>query len=764
VETKAQWTRIKELFGAALEREPAERSAFLQEACGEDIRLRQEIESLLEAHDARTQLPESAWNIPPAEQLKPRSIGPYQLLGRIGEGGMGQVWLAEQAAPLHRRVALKLIRWGTYDDTLLHRFQAERQSLAVMDHPSIAKVFDAGATAEGQPYFVMEYVPGIPITKYCDQKKLEIRERLKLFITVCEGVQHAHQKAIIHRDLKPANILVAEVDGKPVPRIIDFGLAKAIHPGTNSEPIQTRVGSFLGTPGYMSPEQCDPSTPDVDTRADVYSLGVVLYVLLSGDTPFDPRALNKKPIHEVLSVLRQQEPRQPSTRVSSDRDASSAAAEARGADPKQLAGQLKGDLDWITMKAIEKDRARRYGTPSELADDIARYLRYEPVNARPAGMLYRLGKYAHRHRIGVAVATVLAVLLVMFGIAQTIQLRKTTRERDRADRIAQFMTGIFRVANPGEQVGSTVTARQVLDKASADVNTGLSKDPDLQARMMYTMGMAYLNLGVYSRAQSLFEQSIQAADAAGEAEGADNLRTTQRLAWTLFQEGRLGEAETQQRRLVDIERHLLGPQNSETVGTMGDLATTLDEEGHSAESEKLQREVLQVQKRVLGSEATPTLASMDNLATTLLHEGRAAEAEEFEHQALQTRLRISGPENLTSIHYMMNEANIKATMGMEDEAEKLLRQVLDLERRVLGPDQPETAVTVYNLATVVAKRGRFDEAFSLMRESVEHGLPRRVALGIGGDPDLSMLHSDPRFSELITYANEHANAQKSALR
>jgi len=762
VETKAQWTKIKELFGAALEREPQERKAFLREACEGDATLREEIESLLEAHDAISPLPDSPWNIPPAEQRQVRSIGPYRLRKKIGEGGMGQVWLAEQGVPLQRQVAVKLIRWGTYDDSLLQRFQAERQALAVMDHPSIAKVFDAGATPEGQPYFVMEYVPGIPITDYCDQKRLEIRDRLRLFITVCEAVQHAHQKAIIHRDLKPANILVTEVDGKPVPRIIDFGLAKAIDSGIGGAPLQTRVGAFMGTAGYMSPEQCDSITQDVDTRADVYSLGVVLYVLLTGGTPFDSGRLKNKPVHELVRVLQEEEPERPSTRIGAGRVESSIAAEARGTEPAQLAGQLKGDLDWITMKAIEKDRTHRYGTPSELAEDIERYLCYEPINARPASMSYRVQKYVRRHRIGVAITGTLAVLLLMFGVAQSIQLRKTTRERDRADRIADFMTGIFKIANPGERVGNTVTARQVLDSASAEIDTGLSKDPDLQAHMMYTMGMAYLNLGVYSRAQSLFEQSIRAANAAGAGETPETLRVAQRLAWTLFEEGHLPEAEAQQRRLVDIERRVLGPRDPETIGTMGDLATTLDEEGHSAESEKLQREVLGIQKRVLGPEATPTLASMDNLATTLLHQGKLNEAEQLEHQALETKLRISGPENLTSIHYMMNEGNLESAMGANAEAEKLLRQVLDLESHVLGPDQPETAVTAYNLAVVVARLGHTDEAFSLLGHAIDHGLPRRVAREMAQDTDLNLLHGDPRFRRLIAHAQEHASQQKAA--
>ena len=331
-----------------------------------------------------------------------KSIGPYRLLQKLGEGGMGQVWLAEQTAPVRRQVALKLIKVGMYDDAVLKRFQSERQSLAIMNHPAIAKVFDAGATPDGQPYFVMEYVPGLPITEYCDGKRLRIRERLELFIKVCEGVQHAHQKAIIHRDLKPANILVAEVDGEPVPRVIDFGLAKVIGPQTAGETMFTQVGAFVGTPGYMSPEQADSSVQDVDTRTDVYSLGVVLYVLLTGSLPFDAKRWQKQPLYEVLRQLREDDAPRPSTKIGMEKESSIASAEMRGVQLKQLASLLHGDLDWITMKAIEKDRARRYGTPSELAADITRYLKHELVAARPASTGYRLQKYVRRHRLGVA--------------------------------------------------------------------------------------------------------------------------------------------------------------------------------------------------------------------------------------------------------------------------------------------------------------------------------------------------------------------------
>jgi eukaryotic-like serine/threonine-protein kinase len=405
--SQREW--VKELFGAALELEPAKRAAFLDRACN-DPEVKREVEALLAAHaGAGTFLEHPTEDIRNTLGRAPEIIiGPYHLLELIGEGGMGEVWLAEQKQPVRRRVAIKLIKAGMDTREVVTRFESERQALALMDHPAIAKVFDAGSTPEGRPYFVMEYVPGIPISDYCDRHKLTIRQRMELFIQVCEGVQHAHQKAIIHRDLKPSNILVTEIDGKPMPRIIDFGVAKATSQKLTAETVYTRLGMLLGTLGYMSPEQADPVREDIDTRADVYSLGAVLYELLTGTLPLD---FKKLAYDEVIRCLRDQDAPRPSTKITTLGGDFTIAAKNRGSDPPALVSQLRGDPDAITLKALEKDRARRYASASELATDIGHYLRHEPVTAHPPSISYRTSKYLRRHRLGLAVAAV-AVLAV----------------------------------------------------------------------------------------------------------------------------------------------------------------------------------------------------------------------------------------------------------------------------------------------------------------------------------------------------------------
>jgi len=744
-----QWERIKELFGAALELDPAQRTAFLREACGADENLSAEVESLLAAHGQSDFLSKGPWQEHLASAQTLRSIGPYQLIRKLGEGGMGQVWLAEQTAPVRRQVALKLIRAGMFNDALLQRFQSERQSLAMMDHPAIAKVLEAGSTQDAQPYLVMEYVPGLPITEYCDKKKLTIRERLELFIKACEGIQHAHQKAIIHRDLKPANILVVEVDGKPVPRIIDFGLAKAAVPLLDEKTVLlTQAGSFLGTPGYMSPEQADSSVPDVDTRTDVYSLGVVLYVLLTGSLLFETK---KKPVHEILRQLREEDPPRPSTRVGQDKDSSTSSAAERGTEPGQLVRMLNGDLDWIAMKALEKDRNRRYGTPSELAADIGRYLKNEPVIARPASAGYRLQKYVRRHRIAVALAAGLVLLMAGFATLQAMQLRRITRERDRADRVTEFMSGMFKVSDPSEARGNSITAREVLDKASKDIDKGLSQDPELQAQMMAVMGNVYKNLGLYARAQTLLERSVATKERLFGASDPQTMRSVDDLAWILDRESRYAEAEKLQRETLDSRRRVLGPEHPDTLQSIMHLADTLGFESRFAEAEQLHRTALDLKRRVLGPEHPDTLMSMNNLSSILAAQGQYIEVEALQRQVLAIRMRVLGPEHPETLRSRVYLGWVIASQQRYEEGAKWQQETLEIQRRILGPEHPDTLRSADNLAWTLRAEGRVAEAEKLLTEAL--AVQRRI-LGpenrdtLGSMRDLAtVLDSEGRYAE-----------------
>ena len=496
-----------------------------------------------------------------AAAVASRSFGPYRVLHIIGEGGMGEVWLAEQTTPIRRQVALKVIKAGMDTVQVVARFEAERQALALMDHPAIATVYDGGTTPEGRPYFVMEHVKGEPITVYCDRHKLAMRERLELFAQVCDGVQHAHQKGVIHRDLKPSNVLVAVQDDRPVPKIIDFGVAKATALQLTDRTLYTELGAMIGTLEYMSPEQAEMGGLDIDTRTDVYALGVILYELLSGTLPFESKELRLAGFAEIQRTIRDKEPPRPSTRITRLGDASTAAATNRNTEPRRLASVLRGDLDWVTMRALEKDWTRRYQTVNALAAEVRRYLNHEPVVAGPPSAVYRAKKFVRRHRFGVAAAATLVVLLAAFAVTMALQARRIALERDRANReaetarqVSSFLVGLFEVAKPSEAAANSVTAREILDKGAARIQADLREQPAVQATLMSTMGAAYHSLGSYKNARTLKDQALtlqRQVYGPGSPEAAGGLVS---LAETMSSQAEYKEAEQRAREAVALLR------------------------------------------------------------------------------------------------------------------------------------------------------------------------------------------------------------------
>jgi eukaryotic-like serine/threonine-protein kinase len=656
----------------------------------------------------------------------PIFIGPYRLDKLLGEGGMGQVWLAEQSVPVRRKVALKLIKGGRYDQSVIQRFESERQALAIMDHPAIAKVFDAGTTPDGQPFFVMEFVPGSPITNYCDQKRLNTRQRLELFIRVCDGVQHAHQKAIIHRDLKPGNIMVTEIDGKAAPHIIDFGIAKATEKQAETETLVTQVGMLVGTPGYMAPEQTDSTVQDIDTRADVYALGVILYELLTGSLPFDLKQWQKQPLHEVLRQIREDDPPPPSSKLSTEAITATEFAELRQAAPRQLVSLLEGDLDWITMKALEKDRARRYDSPTALAADITRYLTDEPVLASPPSLSYRASKFVKRHRTGVIAATLIFLMLIGLSVSMTVQAVRIARERDRANReataaknVSEFLIGLFNVSDPSEARGNTITAREILDRGANQIESNLNNQPEVQARLLLTIGNVYETLGLYPQAQKLLEKSLEVRRRALGPTHVDVLSSVNDLARVLREEGKLTISENLLRGTLATDRRELGAENPVTLASMMELANVLHDQGRLSESEKLRRETLEIQMRVLGPEDPETLRSMTSLGYTLGEEGRLSEAVALLRQTLEIRTRVQGPDHPETLRTAYDLATYMGFDNHLDEAETLQRETLDIRRRVLGDTHPDTLATMESLANILQLEKRNAEAEKLRRNVLE---------------------------------------------
>jgi non-specific serine/threonine protein kinase/serine/threonine-protein kinase len=617
------------LFLAALEYSDLEaRQAFLRQACGDEAALLRRVEQLLAAYAAGQQ------KLEPPEPIVTEDhrgavvagviiAGRYRLLERIGEGGMGEVWVAKQTEPVQRKVALKLIRADRDSRQVIARFEAERQALALMDHPNIARVLDGGATETGRPFFVMELVNGLPLTRFCDEAKLTPRERLELFVPMCQAVQHAHQKGIIHRDLKPSNVLVTLYDGKPVPKIIDFGVAKAMAGRLTDESLATEFGAVVGTFEYMAPEQAGFSALDVDTRADIYALGVILYELLTGLRPFDSQRLRKAALDELVRILREEEPPRPSTRLSTDKSAPSLAS-LRQTEPSRLTALMRGELDWVVMKCLEKDRTRRYETANGLARDIQRYLDDDVVEARPPSAGYRLRKFGLKHRAALAMAAVIALLLVvgtavstwqavraMRAEAQALAARdEATEERLRAEAALQHakltnQAGISVLTFFGDRVlaaaqpksakgglGTDVTIRAALEAAEPAVSASFPDQPSVEASVRAVLGQTYLNLGEWERAARHY---TWAEELSRGWWGPDHPFTADMMvgqAVAHLSAGKADRAVPLFEQALPILRAKLPPDHPGTLQTMGNLVLAYGKLGRADRALPLFRELL----------------------------------------------------------------------------------------------------------------------------------------------------------------------------
>ena len=694
-------------------------------------------------------------------------IGRYRLLEQLGAGGMGMVYLAEQQQPVHRRVALKIIKPGMDSALVIARFEQERQALAMMDHPNIAKVLDAGTTQSGRPYFVMELVKGIPITRYCDQQHLSPRERLDLFMSVCRAVQHAHQKGIIHRDLKPSNVLVGLYDGQPVAKVIDFGLAKATTQKLIERTMYTEIGSIVGTIEYMAPEQAELNNLDVDTRADIYSLGVILYELLTSTPPFSAQQLRGEAFAEMLRVIREVEPQRPSTKLSSSAELPAIAAN-RKLEPKRLKKLLQGDLDWIVMRALEKDRSRRYETANAFAADIERFLNNEPVAAGPPSAGYRFRKFASRNRKLIAAGALILTALVASAVVSTWQAlvarqanvvanrerdvatkaeQRARDDRDRAKaaeqraqqeaRRAQTEAAIAAAVNeflredllgqasarkqasPTAKADPNLTVKAALDRAAERVAGKFEKQPYVEVAIRRTIGWAYRDLGDLAAAQRQFELARERLAGIRLPTDPELLDLTTDVAMMYRLLGRYAESEALCRKVLTESRRTLGEEHPITMRVVGALANALVMLGKHDEAEKLLASVLAIQKRKLGESDSQTLVTMNTLANIYKDKCQFTQALELYQHVLDARQRNLGPEHPDTLSVMNNLAIVYKLQGHFDKAGQLYEQVIEARRRILGDDHPNTLVSINNLALLRLDQARYPEAEQMLSAALE---------------------------------------------
>ena len=660
-------------------------------------------------------------DLPLADGLGPK-IGPYRILQLLGEGGFGSVYMAEQSEPIRRRVALKVVKLGMDTRQVIARFEQERQALAMMDHPAIAQVLDAGATDTGRPYFVMELVKGEPVTEYCDKHNLTIAARLGLFAEICSAVQHAHTKGIIHRDLKPSNILVTSQDGQPRAKVIDFGIAKATAGNLTDKTLYTEHRALVGTPEYMSPEQAEGSL-DIDTRTDVYALGVLLYELLTGTTPFDSRRLRSAAFGEIQRILREDEPPRPSTRLSQSVETLSTVASRRHTEPKKLSSQLRGELDWIVMKALEKDRQRRYETASGLAMDIQRYLVGEPVSAAPPSTAYRFRKFVRRHRAAVAAASLVAAALVAAVVGISWQAKVARAQRDKAERIAAFMAEMLRGVEPSVARGrDTTMLQEMMTAAAARIERGeLARAAEAELQLRGTIGTAFRELALYDEAAKMLAPAVPLARSRHSGDDEATAEAIGNLAQLWNDRGDLDAAEPLYREALAMDQRLFPGDDARVATDLNNLSQLLDDKGDLAAAEPLAREALAMRRRLYPGDHEEVAESLNNLANLLggpRGKGDVAAGVALFREALAMSRRLYPGDHPRVAGGLNNLSVVLKNSGDLAAAEPLARETLEMRRRLFPGDHPYVATGLNNLALVLQERGDLVAPEALFRESL----------------------------------------------
>jgi serine/threonine protein kinase/lipopolysaccharide biosynthesis regulator YciM len=748
------YKREAAIFDEAIKLPPNERAAYLDRACKDEPELRRRIESLLKASESQggfLDSPSGSGQSAPLRSSVPLSekpgdrIGPYKLLEQIGEGGCGVVYVAEQTEPVRRRVALKIIKLGMDSKSVVARFEAERQALALMDHPNIAKVLDAGATETGRPFFVMELVRGVRITDYCDEKCLSTHSRLELFIKVCQAIQHAHQKGIIHRDIKPSNILVTINDGVAVPKVIDFGVAKA----TTGQPltektVYTAFEQFIGTPAYMSPEQAVMTSLDIDTRSDIYALGVLLYELLTGKTPFDAKDLMSIGLDEMRRIIRETEPPRPSACLNTlTPQELKTVAQRRGLNVPKLVSELRSDLDWIVMKALEKDRSRRYETANGLAMDVVRHMNNEPVAACPPSRLYRLGKLVRRNTLAFAASSAVAVSLVCGLSMSTVMFLRERAAREQADEQAEIANAVkaflqhdllsqsssYDQAEAGYTPDPDLKVREALERAAERIDR-FKNHPLQEAAILRTIGRAFLDLGEDERAIPHLERALELEQTELGPDHPDTLGVMNDLGNAYYRVGEVEKAlqiieETVEKALQTIEETLklnqsaLGPDHPETLTTMNNLAEFYLSIAKSEKAIQLLEETLKGRKAKLGPNHRDTLRTMRDLSMAYLADGKSDLASRLIEETLELAKAKLGLEHPDTLEILNTLARVHLDLGKLDQALPLIEETLELMKTRLGPDHPSTLYASSSLAALYHRARKLKQEVELLEETLE---------------------------------------------